>query len=154
MCQEIKRSVTEAKKNIEEIFEAARLEAIEDVLKKARNDLIRKNMIKLIFQETTKQLVIVVYNYDNEKQEALEVAMDEAHCYLKRVSDYQSLIIPLIYPDIFNDHFFPEQRDLAVKEALRKCKSKLMNDRQIQELERRILIQQKLIKDRVMHQMR
>jgi uncharacterized protein YjgD (DUF1641 family) len=114
VCQEIKRRVTEAKKNIEEIFEAARLEAIEDVLKKARNDLIRKNMIKLIFQETTKQLVTIVYNYDNEKQEALEVAMDEAHCYLKRVSDYQSLIIPLIYPDIFNDHFFPQQRDLAV----------------------------------------
>ena len=71
-------------------------------------------MIKLIFQETTKKLVSISCNYDNEKQEALEVAMDEAHCYLKRVCDYQSLITPLIYSDIFSYHFFPEQRDLAV----------------------------------------
>ena len=111
-------------------------------------------MIKLIFQETTKKLVTFEYIFDNEKQEALEVAMDEAHCYLKRVSDYQSLITPLIFPEIFFDHFFPEQRHLAVFEALRACRTKLMNDRQIRELERRILIQQKLIKDRFMHQIR
>ena len=45
-------------------------------------------------------------------------------------------------------------RWVGVFEALRACRTKLMNDRQIQELENRIMMQQKSIKNRIMHQMR
>ena len=55
--------------NNEEIFEAARSKAIEDVVNEARDDLIRKKAMKLIFENTTNQLLQISYN--TEKNEAL-----------------------------------------------------------------------------------
>jgi hypothetical protein len=52
-----------------EIFEAARSKAIKDVLKEARDDLIRKKAMMLIFENTTNELIQISYN--TEKNEAL-----------------------------------------------------------------------------------
>jgi hypothetical protein len=89
-----------------EIFEVARSKAIEDVLKEARDDLIRKKAMNLIFEYTTDQLLQIAYT--TEKNEALSIKMEDAQTYLKELATKQSEILPLIYPDIFSRHFYPE----------------------------------------------
>ena len=118
--------------NIEERWQTERQQGIEETLKIARDELIRKKAMTVIFNNTTKELVHIAYN--SEKQEAFEVIMDDAHSYLKTLNNQQSQILSLIYPDIFSNHFYPEQRDRAVQAALRACIMKLNQDSFIGEL--------------------
>ena len=48
--------------NIQERWEWQRIQAIEDFLKKAREELIRKNASKIIFEKFTNQIVNFAFN--------------------------------------------------------------------------------------------
>ena len=83
---------------------------------------MRRYMSKLIFEKFTNQLVHITYNI--ERQEALEVVIDDACSFLKPLSILKSKIIPVIYPAVYSHHLYPELRELAVQEALRPCRMK------------------------------
>ena len=53
--------------NTKERVEADIYQGIEDILKKAREELIRRNVIKLIFEKTTNQLVQTTYSIEMHK---------------------------------------------------------------------------------------
>ena len=82
-------------------------------------------MRKLIFEKFTNQLVHITFNI--ERQEALEVLMDDAWSYLKPLSVLKSVIVPVIYPAVYSLHLYPELRELAVQEAITLCRIKKLN---------------------------
>ena len=86
----------------EDDWERDRLLGIEAALKIARDQLIRRNMSKLLFQTIANKLVN--FAYDSEKTEAFEVIMEDASAYIKPLSTLKSKIVPCIYPNIFSLH--------------------------------------------------
>ena len=48
--------------NIKERVEGVIYQGIEDIILKARKELIRRNFFKLIFEKTNKELVNITYN--------------------------------------------------------------------------------------------
>ena len=86
---------------------------------------MRRYMSKLIFEKFTNQLVHITYNI--ERQEALEVLMDDASSYLKPLSVLKSVIVPVIYPAVYSLHLYPELREHAVQEAMTLCRMKKLN---------------------------
>ena len=79
-------------------------------------------MVKIIFEKTMNKLFN--YTYINEKQEALEVIMDDAWSYLLSLYSLQSHILPCTQLKLFHLHLYPEQRDHAVNEAMKTCRIK------------------------------
>jgi hypothetical protein len=73
----------------------------------------------------TENLLLKTFNI--EKQEAMEVIMEDACYYLKPLSILRSEIIPCIYPKIYSLQLYPDLRDCAVLESLKACKMKKEN---------------------------
>jgi hypothetical protein len=82
-------------------------------------------MSKLIFENFTNQLVHITFNI--ERQEALEVVMDDACSFLKPLSILKREIVHVIYPAIYSLHLYPELREHAVQEAMTPCRIKKLN---------------------------
>ena len=93
-------------KSIEK-WETDKLKAIEDVLKQAREELIRRNLSKSIFEDTINKLIHIVYSYSTEKNEAIEVIIDDAKPYLIKLTSVKNQILPPFYPKIFSLHLYP-----------------------------------------------
>ena len=103
-CQDIRYRVVKTMMDSEDCWERDR---VEEALKNAREELIRRYIGKLIFKNTISQLVHITYNYNIERQEALEVIMDDAQAFLKPLSSLKSQILPGIYPVVYSLHLYP-----------------------------------------------
>ena len=65
--------------------------------------------------------------------------MDDAHTFIKRLSNLRSQILAGIYPAVFSLHLYPELRDYAVQDALRPCKTKLQENTRMRVAKRRVI---------------
>jgi hypothetical protein len=72
--------------------------------------------MKLLFKTTINNLIHMTFM--SEKDEALEIIMDDAFTFLMRATILQSQILPGIYPIIFSLHLYPELRECAVQDAM------------------------------------
>jgi hypothetical protein len=79
-------------------------------------------MVKIIYEKTMKKLFN--YTYINEKQEALEVIMDDARSYFISLYSLQSHILPCTQLKLLHLHLYPEVRDHVVNEAMNACRIK------------------------------
>jgi uncharacterized protein YjaG (DUF416 family) len=76
-----------------------REQGIKAVIKIARDELIRRNIMKLIFEKVTIQLIHLAFN--NERDEALEVIMDDINSFIEPLFILKNQILPGIYPAIY-----------------------------------------------------
>ena len=94
-------------------------------------------MSKLISKKTINQLTHDSYNI--EKQEAMEVIMDDADSYFKQLYILKSQILPGIYPAIYSLKLYPEIRERAVLEAMWQCRVKSKQDSNMLELKEKVI---------------
>lgn len=124
--------------NTKERVEADRQQGIEDIFKKAREELIRRKIINLIFEKTTNQLVHTTYSI--EMQKAQENIMYSASSYLKILTTKQNELVLSIYPSVYSLFLYPELREQAVQSVLRPCIMKAMQFNQTQdELKKQVI---------------
>ena len=69
--------------------------------------------MKLLFKKITKNLLNMTFK--SEKDEALEIIMDDARTKLKQAAMLQSQILHVIYPFVYTLHLYPELREYAVQ---------------------------------------
>jgi hypothetical protein len=65
--------------------------------------------------------------------------MDDAHAFIKRLSNLRSQILAGIYPAVFSLHLYPELRDCAVQDALRPCRKKVQENTRMRVAKRRVI---------------
>lgn len=94
-------------------------------------------MSKRISETTIKQLAHD--SYIIEKQEAMEVIMDDADSYFKQLTNLKSQILPGIYPPIYSLNLYPEFRERAVLEAMWQCRLKAKQDSNMLELKEKLI---------------